>query len=146
VRGEDHFHVGIVVDDVEATLARLTDLFGYEWAPEMGGTVPVRLPDGDTELAFRCIYSRTSPRIEIVPSMPGTVWVPAEGSGIHHLGYWSDDLGADSAALADAGFAFEAGGLQPDGTRLWAYHRSPVGPRIELVSRVLQPMMEQLWT
>jgi hypothetical protein len=30
VRAEDQFHVGIVVEDFEGTLARLSSLFGYE--------------------------------------------------------------------------------------------------------------------
>ncbi len=29
---------------------------------------------------------------------------------------------------------------------MWAYHRSPHGPRIELVSRGLQPGLEQYWS
>ena len=141
----DQFHVGIVVDDVAATLAELSALFGYEWCEEIGGRSPVQLPTGDTELDIRAWYSRSTPRLEIVASIPGTVWTPAEGSGVHHLGYWSDDVAADSAELVRRGFAAEAVGRRPDGDPYWAYHRGPRGPRIELVARVLQPTMEQLF-
>lgn len=41
--------------------------------------------------------------VEIIQSVPGTLWKPVAGSGIHHLGYWSDDVAADSAELAADG-------------------------------------------
>ena len=46
MKASDQFHLGIVVDDLEGTLAQLTELFGYEWAPEIGGPTPVVLPSG----------------------------------------------------------------------------------------------------
>ena len=49
-------------------------------------------PSGDVELDLRFAYSATEPRLEIIRSVPGSLWVPAPGSGIHHLGYWSDDV------------------------------------------------------
>jgi hypothetical protein len=70
---------------------------------------------------------------------------------IHHLGYWSDDVAADSAVLAvlavlaERGYALEATGVQPDGVPYWAYHRGASGPRIELVSRTVQAGLEQYW-
>jgi hypothetical protein len=84
--------------------------------------------------------------LEIIRTIPGTVWVPDAGSGLHHVGYWSDDVGADSARLAQQGYMAEAVGTRPDGTPSWAYHRSPTGPRIELVTRMVQPALEQYWT
>jgi hypothetical protein len=81
VRAEDQFHVGIVVEDFEGTLARLSSLFGYEWCGEIGGPAEVRLPTADAVLNMRCAYSKTSPRLEIVGRIPGTLWEPAAGSG-----------------------------------------------------------------
>ena len=43
------------------------------------------------------MYSRNAPRVEVIQSVPGTLWVPAVGSGIHHIGYWSDDIARDAA-------------------------------------------------
>jgi hypothetical protein len=105
----------------------------------------VKLPTGDAILDLRCAYSRSIPRLEIVRTVPGSLWEPAAGSGIHHLGYWSDDVAADSAALAEEGYAVEATGVQPDGVPYWAYHRGASGPRIELVSRTIQAGLEQYW-
>jgi hypothetical protein len=54
-------------------------LFGYQWHDEIGGPALVRLPAGDAELNLRCAYSTTSPRLEIVRRIPGTLWEPARG-------------------------------------------------------------------
>jgi Glyoxalase/Bleomycin resistance protein/Dioxygenase superfamily len=145
MKAEDLFHTGIVVDDVDATLAQLTDLFGYEWCETIAMPTPVALPTGDVTLDFRITYSMTTPRLEIIESIRGTVWVPAAGSGIHHIGYWSDDVARDSAALRQRGLPREAAGTRPDGITHWAYHRGPTGPRIELMATELRPVLEQIW-
>jgi hypothetical protein len=146
MKGGDHFHVGIVVDDFEAALDDLSDLFGYDWCPTLSISTPVVLPDGEAMLDLVFTYSRTTPRVEVIQSMPGTLWTPAPASGIHHLGYWSDDVASDAARLTARGYAAEAAGVRPDGTAVWAYHRSPGGPRIELVSRDIAQGLEQYWT
>jgi hypothetical protein len=145
VRAEDQFHVGIVVDDLESTIEGLSELFGYEWCDEMGGPIPVTLPTGDTLVDLSFVYSKTVPRLEIIRTVAGTLWEPAGGSGIHHLGYWSDDVAVDAAALAQRGFATEATGSRPDGVPFWTFHKNATGPRIELVSRSVQPALEQYW-
>jgi catechol 2,3-dioxygenase-like lactoylglutathione lyase family enzyme len=145
MKAADQFHTGIVVDDLERSLGELSELFGYEWCDEIHVEQPVQTPSGDTTVEFRFRYSRSTPRLEVIEHRPGTLWVPAAGSGIHHLGYWSDDVAADSAALAQAGYSFESAGMGPDGGRAWSYFRSEDGPRIELVSRSLEPFMAMMW-
>ncbi|MGH8995034.1 MAG: VOC family protein [Acidimicrobiales bacterium] len=145
MRGGDQFHVGIVVDDLVAALTEMTEMFGYEWASPLAVQTPVVLPGREFMLDLRFAYSVTEPRVELVQSVPGTLWTPAPGSGVHHVGYWSDDVAADAAVLEAHGYATEAKGVRPDGAAAWAYHRSPSGPRIELVSRELQPSLEQYW-
>lgn len=142
----DQFHAGIVVDDLERGLADLSALFGYQWCPEMRLPTPVRLPSGETTIDLRFTYSTTTPRLEMIETIPGTLWAPAAGSGVHHLGYWSDDLEADSALLGERGYAMEASGWRPDGSAVWAYHRHRDGPRIELVERALQRDLEAYWS
>jgi hypothetical protein len=145
LRGTDQFHAGIVVEDFEAALADLSELFGYVWCEPISVSTPVVLPTGDLTLHLTFTYSMTSPRLEVIRCVPGTLWTPVVGSGIHHLGYWSDDVAADSSRLVERGYAAEATGVRPDGLAGWAYHRGPAGPRIEIVSRQLQPALEQYW-
>jgi hypothetical protein len=146
MRAEDQFHVGLVVEDFEATMAELSSSFGYDWCAEVGGPIPVVLPTGPAVLDLRCAYSKTAPRLEIVRRIPGTLWDTAACAGIHHVGYWSDDVDADSAELESQGFVTEATRMAPDGTLFFAFHRSSAtGFRIELVSRKAQPGLEQYW-
>jgi hypothetical protein len=130
VKGQDQFHVGIVVDDLEAALAEHTELFGYQWCDVISVPTQVTLPDGDHELEFTFAYSVTVPRLEMIRTMPGTLWEPAADSGIHHLGYWSDDV---------------ATGHRPDGEPYWSFHQSTSGPRLELVSSSVKEGLEGYW-
>jgi hypothetical protein len=145
MKAADQFHVGIVVEDLDAALDDLSTLFGYEWCPKLEVSTPVALPDGESTLDLVFTYSTAAPRLEVIQSIPGTLWMPAPASGIHHVGYWSDDVAADAAALTARGYLAEAAGVRPDGAPVWAYHRSPTGPRIELVSRDIAGGLEQYW-
>lgn len=142
----DQYHVGIIADDPAATMAQLTELLGYEWCDPIGGTITVGTPSGDITVEVRTWYSKTTPRLEVAQSHPGTVWTRAD-SGLHHVGYWVDDVAATIAELEKRGYAFEAAGKRPDGEPYWAYligpaGSGPAGPRLEIVSRQLQPIME----
>lgn len=148
MRGEDQFHVGIVVDDLESARSELSALFGYEWCETMTVSTPVVLEGVESMVELTFTYSVTTPRVELVlsvPSVPSSPWTPAKDSGIHHLGYWSEDVAADSAELAERGHVIEAKGVRRGGTAIWTYHRAPSGPRIELVSRELEPLLEGYW-
>ena len=46
MKAADQFHVGVVVDDFDAALVDLSDLFGYRWCPSLSVSTPVVLPDG----------------------------------------------------------------------------------------------------
>ncbi|MFK0280891.1 VOC family protein [Streptomyces sp. NPDC090499] len=107
-------------------------------------------PPGDAVIDFRCAYARSAspaPRLEIVQRVPGTLWEPTPGSGIHHFGYWSDDVAADTAELERHGYVTEATRKGPDGGLFFAFLRSggATGFRVELVSRAAQPSLEQSW-
>jgi hypothetical protein len=145
MHAEDQFHVGIVVEDLGHAQVELTALAGYVWGTEIASTMPVRLPTWTGDLPIRLVYSVSLPRVELVEQIPGTVWQLAAGSGLHHLGYWSDDIAADAAHLEARGYDHEASGLDPDGHPMWSFHRSQRGPRIELVSRALEPLMSSMW-
>jgi hypothetical protein len=145
MNGTDQFHIGIVVDDLESALDELGNLLGYDWCPVFAIETPVVLPEREVMVDLRFAYSKTEPRVEVIQARPGTPWVPATDSGIHHSGYWSEDVTADGRTLETHGFAEEARGVLPDGSTIWAYFRSERGLRIELVSRHLQAGLEQYW-
>ncbi|RBM21982.1 hypothetical protein DI005_08175 [Prauserella sp. PE36] len=145
MRVEDQFHLGIVADDIEATMATLSAVFGYEWGEQVGGPTAVTLPAGNAVLDLRCAFSVTVPRLELVRSIPGTLWEPVAGGGIHHVGFWSDDVAADSAELAAHGYVTEASRTGVDGAAYFSFQRSTKGFRIELVSRAAEPGLRRCW-
>ncbi len=146
MNASDQFHTGVVVPDLDAELERLTALFGYEWSDEVKASTQVRFPSGEETVEFQFRYSRTTPRLEIIQQQPGTLWMPIEVSGLHHLGFWSDDLAADSADLRASGYELQAEGVDPSsGAVTWAYLAAASGPRVELVSTALRPFLEVLY-
>ena len=141
------YHAGIVVDDLDATLDWFTKVCGYRWTDVVEAEQVVETPKGEQTIPMRMAYSGTEPRLEILQTVPGTVWVPAD-SGVHHLGYWSDDVESDLATLAANGMRYEVRSYNPDGsgTLLWAYCKGPIGPRVEFVSRAMKPFIEYWWS
>ncbi|MDX2541569.1 VOC family protein [Streptomyces sp. WI04-05B] len=144
MRGEDQFHLGIVVEDFEGTLTALSAAFGYEWCAEIAGPLTMTLPTGEAEVRLACVYSRTEPRLEILRSVPGTLWEAGPAGGVHHVGYWSDDVGADRAELAGLGYTVEASRIGSAGSD-FAFLRGPGGVLVELVDRATRPMLERFW-
>ena len=143
MRATDHFHAGIVVDDVDSAMDDLAGLFGYEWCQKQTVPLPVRFPTGERTVELTFTYSSTVPRLELIATVPGTFWAPI--AGIHHFGYWSDDVARDSASLVERGYAMEVEGIRPDGSAYLAYYRKDNGLRVELVSRELEPGLERYW-
>ena len=140
----DLFHTGLVVDDVDEAKARLTELAGYHWGPTVGGDTGIVTPEGERTVTMTVAFSVEEPRLELVGAIPGTIWEPPE-AGVHHLGYWSDDVDADVEALLTAGLVLEAKAPTPDGPPMWAYCRDPRGARIELVTRAMAPVLTSLF-
>ncbi len=142
---EDRFHLGIVTTDPDVTAKTLTSAFGYEWGMTVGSAVEVTGPGGVRTIELSCAFSVTEPRLEIVRAVAGTLWEPVPGSGIHHLGYWSDDVTADTAALREQGWELEASRVMPDGKLFFAFLSGAQGFRVELVDRRAQAGMSQCW-
>jgi hypothetical protein len=142
---EEYFHVGIVVPDLVAAQTRLTELLGTVWGPILENDIEVRDGDGnELVLPNRICYSTTPPYIELIHETPTSPWVCNEHSNLHHLGFFSSALAAESDRLVAARCPLEImgghGDGPPDG---WAYHSDPLGVRIEVVDDAMRPMMEQ---
>jgi catechol 2,3-dioxygenase-like lactoylglutathione lyase family enzyme len=144
MKTEDLYHTGIVVDDLDATSTWFTQIAGHRWTEAVSADVDVETPAGHATIPMRIAYSLEEPRLELIQTAPGTLWVPAD-SGVHHIAYWSDDVDSDVATLQANGAEVEVWAPLPDGSWLWAYCRGPGGPRIELVNKVMQPVISQWW-
>lgn len=140
------FHVGIVVRDLDAAQLRLTELLGVAWGPVMESEIQVRDRDGAARtVPNRMCYSTQAPYLELIQEVPGTPWVCNEHSNLHHIGFFSGALAAESGRLHEAACPLEImDGSAPAAPAMWAYHRDPLGVRVELVSNDLRAMMEEL--
>jgi hypothetical protein len=58
------------------------------------------------------------------------------------------DVESDLDSLEANGMRYEVKSYNPDGsgTLLWAYCKGATGPRIELVSRAMEPFIEYWWS
>jgi catechol 2,3-dioxygenase-like lactoylglutathione lyase family enzyme len=147
MKPENLYHTGIIVDDIEAAKRWYTIVMGYRFSSTAGEGHEqlVELASGPKTISgMRIAYSLNEPRIELVSAIPGTIWQPTK-AGVHHLGYWSEDVDGDLANLLANGAEFEAKFKGPHGGLLWAYCKHPVWGRIELVGTMMKPMMEQWW-
>jgi hypothetical protein len=122
----DLYHTGIVVPDLEVSMARLAGIAGYRWTTIQAADLTIRLADGERVLPLRYAYSLDAPHLELVQEVAA-----------HHLGYLCDDVPATSKLLEKAGFAFEAGAVLDGTPALFAYHLAPSGVRVEIVDRAL---------
>jgi hypothetical protein len=145
MNAENLYHAGVIVEDFEGSLAWYSEHMGYRWCEPFDGETTIVTTAGERVIPMHMTYSMNEPRLELIEAVPGTIWVPAD-SGIHHLGYWSDDVDADVAHLVAAGMSLDVTGLLPDGSSMWAYCSGAGRTRTELVSRALQPSLTAWFT
>lgn len=139
LRAADLYHTGIVVPDLEASLAQLSEVAGYRWTQIQSARLPVRLDGGEQVLQLRYAYSLDAPHLEVVQAIPGTPWSATAPGAAHHLGYFCDDVPATSKRLQEKGFALEAHAVIDGQPAVFAYHLAPSGVRIEIVERARIP-------
>ncbi|MGB7147128.1 VOC family protein [Mycobacterium sp.] len=140
LRPEDYYHTGIVVPDLDAAMARLSALVGYEWINPLTYSLPFRTVSGTRELTSTFVYSLQSPHLELIQQVPDSPWTAAPGNSVHHLGYFTDDLADTARTLEANGFTFEAtADTAPPNLALFAYYIDEFGTRIEIVDRALFP-------
>jgi catechol 2,3-dioxygenase-like lactoylglutathione lyase family enzyme len=143
------YHVGMVVADLAAARSRLADLLGVVWGPVLHlDAVDYRDGGGaDLVLPSTICYSVGHPSLELIEEVPGTVWVRNEHSNLHHIGIWTEDFEATSAALGSAGCPLQLCGREGDAApRAFAYHRDDtLGIRVELVDAGMRNAMAFLF-
>jgi catechol 2,3-dioxygenase-like lactoylglutathione lyase family enzyme len=140
LRPEDFYHTGIIVPDLEAAVARLSAVAGYQWITPLTYTLPFRTANGTRELTSTFVYSIQSPHLELITEVPDSPWTAAPGNSVHHLGYFTDNLADTARMLEGNGFTFEAtADVSPPDLALFAYYIDAFGTRIEIVDRALFP-------
>ena len=142
LRHEDLFHTGIVVDDLETAKQEFGALLGLTWL-EGGGKVALQDAGGASSVVTRYAISAEGPHhVELVQSVPGTLYTTNGSTRAHHIGYWVDDVPAASAALVRSGLTnvvlIGFGGDRPPIT---AYHEAGEGFWIELVARSMKRLL-----
>ena len=143
-----HYHVGIVVPDIAAAQAQLTEFIGVTWGPVLRlDATDYRDGSGrDLVLPTAMCYSVEQPCLELIEELPGSVWVRNEHSNLHHIGFWSQNLIGDSTALAGSGCPMQLCGRAGDQAPVsFAYHRNELGVRIEIVDSAMSDAMEFLF-
>lgn len=123
-------HAGHVVSDLAEAMQGYTDELGLRWA------TPVSYGRGPHASRFTCSIGGPV-TIELIQQVPGTIWSVDGGSPVHHLAYWADDMQDVVDAMVDRGLRLEAHGPT------FAYLRSGLGMRIELMDRSLAPAWDR---
>ncbi len=143
-----HYHVGVIVADLAGAQAELSDQLGVTWGPVLH-LEATEVRDGeerDLELPTTFCYSVEAPHLELIEEVPGTIWARNDHSNLHHIGFWSDDLGGASTALSGAGCPLQlCGRAGPSAPVAWAYHRNRLGVRIEVVDAGFREAMAFLF-
>lgn len=100
---ETYTHIGIVVPDLEASMARFQKILGLTFIGPIERESKMTDGDGhDISMPFRLAYGTDGPPYyELIELQPEGGYYRTEG--FHHVGWWSDDLAADTAKLAADG-------------------------------------------
>ena len=120
---QPYFQVGFVVPDLEAAMEELGAALGADMVAPQERDVGL----GTLRISFALT---PPPYIELIQGPSGSLWDATDGARMHHLGYWSEDMDADSARLEAAGVPLE---LDLGYAR---YHRpsARAGARVELIA------------
>lgn len=124
------WHIGVAVPDLAVGKHEFGEIFGLRWRPTRVRLLTVTDEnDIEHEVECRVTFSEGGPfAVELWEAIPGTPLAAPAGGGVHHVGYWVDDLNAEDARLAGMGFPHFAtvSGDRP------LLNRGPSGTVIEL--------------
>lgn len=134
-------HIGIAVSDLDAAIARYTQLMGFP---------PDRIEDVPTENVKVAFFQVGAISVELLaatsPESPIAQFIAKRGEGVHHLAYRVADLTAAIAQYQKEGLTI-IGGVRPGatprggagGTRVAFLHpKSTHGCLVELVQHDTQ--------
>ncbi len=110
----------------------------------------VWLPDrGAVTKQLALVYSTEGPvHLELMQGEAGSPWhvTGDDAVGLHHLGYWVDDVTAETERLLAQGWTLELAATAPEaGYGRFTYLRSPAGVLVEPLNRSSRPRFEAWW-
>jgi catechol 2,3-dioxygenase-like lactoylglutathione lyase family enzyme len=86
-----HYHLGILVFDLDAACRRFTETLGIEFADARARTIRFAGPP-ETADVVRIRYSKSGPPYyEIIEAVGDGVFGARHGEGLHHVGVWVSD-------------------------------------------------------
>ena len=131
------FHVGILVDDLDAALARYSSVLHLTFEAPRRLDVVVEESGEARPRRVRVAYSIEGPPfLELIESQADGLWGHQHGEGLHHVGAWDGDLIRRWEELAGIGPAIDTR-IYRDGVLAAVYlDRGALhGVRLELVVR-----------
>jgi glyoxalase/bleomycin resistance protein/dioxygenase superfamily protein len=128
----DFFHVGVVVENIDAAMGEFGSASGVSWRSLVGGLRMLWTPEGERLYTPTAVYTQEGPPfLELIQTVPETIW---DRPGLHHMGFWSDDIEAGARGLEELGMERVSAVFTPDHDLLLAtYHRTPSGSYLELI-------------
>lgn len=134
--GRPYFHVGILVENLEAAIDRFSKVLGLTFNDPLMAEFEC-LEDPDPHEGFvRCTYSRQGPPfIELLEANGAGLFSLAQGQGVHHMGFWDPDVDVQCGFLSGHGVEREARVANPDGTTFSLFTRPEdlFGLRLEVL-------------
>ena len=123
------WHIGIAVPDLEEGKEELGEVFGLRWRPARVRKLTLTDAAGRSyEVECHVVFSLGGPfAVEVWQAIPGTPLDMPRTGGVHHIGYWVDDLPAEAKRLDTLGYPrYASAGTMP------LLNRGPAGTLIEL--------------
>lgn len=123
------WHIGVAVDELEQGKKEFADVFGLSWRPTRVRRLTLTDADGtDHEVECHVTFSVGGPfAVELWEAVPGTPLAAPPGGGVHHIGYWIDDITDENSRLTTLGFGpYATVGVRP------LLNRGPSGTVVEL--------------
>ncbi|MFE5700362.1 VOC family protein [Rhodococcus koreensis] len=129
---EDLFHVGVVVEDLSEGMAEFGESLGLTWRRPFFPVADVKTPQGRQTMQVGAVYTEHGPvYYELLQRYDSGLW---QTCGLHHLGYWSDDVAGDTERLVKRGYVLE-GMMMRDDAVTGAYLLLNGSSRVELIPR-----------
>lgn len=119
------WHIGIAVPDLEKGKKELGEVFGLRWRPARVRKLTLADAAGQSyEVECHVVFSLGGPfAVEVWQAIPGTPLDMPQAGGIHHIGYWVDDIAAEAKRLDALGHpSYATAGPTP------LLNRGPAGP------------------